>query len=106
MKDIDRVEAVVGSYIVRVALQGDSAGFDYDTDLIAIAAIDSLTVVELFEFLESSFEIEISPDEVNPENLVSIRAIAAMVRRLSRSSASADPEQRVEVNASTRPVSP
>jgi hypothetical protein len=53
------IEAIVGNDIVRVAIQGDANGFDYDTDLIAVAAINSLTAMELFELLESSFTIDI-----------------------------------------------
>lgn len=49
------IEAIVGNDIVRVAIQGDANGFDYDTDLIAVAAINSLTAMELFELLEIVF---------------------------------------------------
>jgi acyl carrier protein len=43
--------------------------------------IDSTGVLELVCFLETSFGIQIADDEMLPENLDSIRAVTAYVRR-------------------------
>lgn len=58
-----------------------SAGFDYGPadSLIGVGAIDSTGVLELIEFIEERYEIQVPDDEVLPENLDSIEAIARYV---------------------------
>lgn len=76
----DHIESKVAEYIVNDSLQGNSAGFHNDTDLLSIAALDSVSLVQLVMFLEATFEIEIDPGELNPSNLRSVNAISKMVR--------------------------
>ena len=52
-----------------------------DASLLDAGIIDSTGVLELICFLESTYGIEIADDEMLPENLDSIRAIAGYVRR-------------------------
>lgn len=83
MEDIERLKEEISAFLIEEALQVDSRGFTHDTDLIEIVAIDSMSMVELVTFLESTYKIEIGIEELDPSNLETVRAIAAMVRRLS-----------------------
>lgn len=58
-----------------------SAGFEYaaSDSLIGVGAIDSTGVLELIEFIEERYEIQVPDDEVLPENLDSIEAIGRYV---------------------------
>ncbi len=51
-----------------------SAGFEYaaSDSLIGVGAIDSTGVLELIEFIEERYEIQVPDEEVLPENLDSI----------------------------------
>jgi acyl carrier protein len=50
-----------------------------DDSLIAAGVIDSTGVLELIEFLEERYEIQIADEEVLPENLDSIASIGRFV---------------------------
>jgi acyl carrier protein len=60
-------------------LGGDTAALGRDESLLDIGLIDSTGVLELMGFLEDTFELQISDDEVLPENLGSIAAIVRFV---------------------------
>lgn len=49
--------------------------------LLAAGLIDSTGILELVEYLETSFNIAVEDDEIVPENLDSIDQIAAYVSR-------------------------
>jgi len=52
-----------------------------DTSFLDAGIIDSTGVLELVCFLENEFGIEVADDEMLPQNLDSIRAIGAYVKR-------------------------
>lgn len=61
-----------------LADEGDAlAGSD---SLIEAGVIDSTGVLELIEYLESNYDIQISDEEVLPDNLDSIERISRFVR--------------------------
>jgi acyl carrier protein len=43
--------------------------------------MDSLGIVKTVSFLEADFGIEVSEDEISPENFETINALAEFVRR-------------------------
>ena len=90
----DGIENQISMFFIREAFQGDSRGFDRDTNLIEIAAIDSMSMMELVAFLEETFAIAVNPAELHPSNLSSVRSIADMVRRIR----DAGPGGRAEVD--------
>ena len=59
-----------------LSANGPLAGTD---SLLETGVIDSVGVLELIQFVESTYEIEIPDSEVLPENLDSIDAIARYV---------------------------
>jgi acyl carrier protein len=59
----------------------DGDAIAHDGSLLDAGIIDSTGVLELVCFLETTFGIEVQDDEMLPENLDSIRAIANYVAR-------------------------
>ena len=52
-----------------------------DASLFVSGAIDSFGVLDLVVFLEDTFEISVADDDMEPENMDCITAIAAFVTR-------------------------
>jgi acyl carrier protein len=59
----------------------DGEAVAHDASLLDAGIIDSTGVLELVCFLETTFGIEVSDEEMLPENLDSIRAISSYVGR-------------------------
>jgi acyl carrier protein len=54
---------------------------EVDARLLDDRIIDSLTLLKLIVFLENSYGIQISEDEISPDNFASIGAIVELVAR-------------------------
>lgn len=82
---MDQVDATSVEHDVRefltlnFPLSGDAFAFGAADSLIGVGAIDSTGVLELIEFIEERYEIQVPDSEVLPENLDSIEAIARYV---------------------------
>jgi acyl carrier protein len=63
-------------------LARDLTGVDDSTSLLQAGVLDSLGVMQLVAFLQERFGVRISDDDLVPENLESVDAIAAFVARL------------------------
>jgi len=76
----NQIRVELTEFIVMNYLFGDVARAPHDDDaLIEEAVIDSTGILELIEFLESHFGIEVSEAEMVPENLGSISALTEFV---------------------------
>ena len=76
----NQIRAELTEFIVMNYLFGDFAKAPQDDDaLIEEAVIDSTGILELIEFLESHFGIEVSEAEIVPQNLGSISALTEFV---------------------------
>jgi len=64
----------------------DGDAVSEDQSLLDAGIMDSTGVLELVSFLEATFRIKVHDDEMLPENLDSIRAIASYVARKLASS--------------------
>jgi acyl carrier protein len=56
-------------------------GFDDDASFLGEGIIDSTGMLELVAFVETSFAITIADEELVPDNLDSLRKVAAFVSR-------------------------
>lgn len=56
--------------------------FENETGLIANGILDSFDIVSLVTALNDSFDIEIKPNDLVPENFNSAKAILALVEKL------------------------
>jgi len=64
--------------------KGGSTPILPDTSLLDSGLIDSTGILELVSFLEESFGIELTDEEVVPEHFETVRAIAAFVASKQR----------------------
>ncbi len=61
-------------------LAGDASKLDSDESLLDAGVIDSTGVLELIDFLEARFGIQVGDEELVPENLDSIANILSFLR--------------------------
>jgi acyl carrier protein len=75
-----QIRAKLTEFIVTNYLFGNTASVPRDDDsLVEEGIIDSTGILELIEFLESHFEVEVSESETVPENLGSISKLTEFV---------------------------
>jgi acyl carrier protein len=68
---------VEGFIAEKITLGGEKIA--RDEDLLAGDILDSLAIVELVSFLEARFGIQVSDDDLMPENFKTIDEIVAFV---------------------------
>ena len=77
-----QVRDAVREYILKNYLfTADAAALRDDVSLMQTGVIDSTGVLELIMFLQEQFGIQVADEEMLPENLDSVHAIAAFVAR-------------------------
>lgn len=75
-----QIRAELTEFIVMNYLFGDITRAPRDDDaLVEVGIIDSTGILELIEFLESQFGIEVTESETVPQNLGSISSITRYV---------------------------
>jgi acyl carrier protein len=75
-----QIRTELTEFIVTNYLFGDITSAPRDDDsLVEDGIIDSTGILELIEFLESRFDIEVSEAEMVPENLGSISSLTSFV---------------------------
>ena len=78
--DANEIPKQIHEYIVENFLFGDDAALESDDQsFLETGLIDSTGILELIQFLEETFEIEIEDEEMIPENLDSIARVARFV---------------------------
>jgi acyl carrier protein len=76
------IEQRIRSFIVENFLFGDEARAPLaDDSFLELGIIDSTGVLELVEFIERGFGIKVKDVELLPENLDTVNALVAFVRR-------------------------
>ena len=71
----------IRDYIRENFLFGSNEKIDDHDSLLERGIIDSTGAMELVSFLETEFRVEVSDEDLVPENLDSVTAIAAFVTR-------------------------
>jgi acyl carrier protein len=71
------------TFVIENFLFGGQDALTDEQSFLETGLIDSTGVLQLVAFLEQSYGIEISDDELIPENLDSIRNISAFLRTKS-----------------------
>ena len=67
----------IAQFIVgNLMRHSDSTSLTDNENLLANGVVDSLGIVKLIAFLEDRFDIQVSDDEVLPENFESVAAIS------------------------------
>jgi acyl carrier protein len=78
---MDDIKTRVRAYITDNFLFGQDDDLKDEASLLSRGVLDSTGVLELVMFLEQTFGIGVEDDELVPENLDSLNAIAAYVNR-------------------------
>ena len=71
----------VRAFIVENFMFGNDEGLNDETSFLDDGIIDSTGVLELVDFLEETFAIQIEDDELIPENLDSIKNLSEFLAR-------------------------
>ena len=69
----------IKQYLEQNRATADAGEFADDESLLEAGVIDSMTMVDLISFLESTFSIQIDEDDMIPENFDSVNAIVEYV---------------------------
>jgi acyl carrier protein len=81
MNDLSSFRDQVRQFITNNFYVADVAALSDDASLLDRGIIDSTGVLELIEFLETTFTIKVADAEMIPENLDSIGRITAFIDR-------------------------
>ena len=76
------IEARIRRFVAETLLfSGD--GFDHsdDASFLESGMIDSLGVMDLVTFVQSSFGVAVDPAEITPDNFDSVNKLAGYIRR-------------------------
>ena len=71
----------VRKFVVETFLFGQDDGLTDATSFLANGVVDSTGVIELVAHLEKTYQIKVRDEDLIPENLDSINAIAAYLAR-------------------------
>jgi acyl carrier protein len=71
----------IRDFIVKNFLFGDAGKLTDSTSLLNAGIIDSTGILEIVSFLEEQFKITVNDDELLPENLDSVDAIARYLEK-------------------------
>jgi acyl carrier protein len=77
----ETIEAVVRSFIVENFLFGKEIRLQECDSFIQTGILDSTGILELIEFLESTFTIHVEESETIPEHLDSLANVARFICR-------------------------
>jgi acyl carrier protein len=78
--DEEEIQKQVSEYLAENFLFGEEgAVIGGDDSFLEIGLIDSTGILELIQFLEESFGIEMDDEEIIPENLDSIKRVTRYV---------------------------
>ncbi len=75
------VKGRVRKYIVDNIMMASDDNLADEASLLQLGILDSTGVLELITFIEDSFGIKVEEQEMLPENLDSLKGIAAYVAR-------------------------
>ena len=79
---MDKVKQKIKAFIIENFLFGEENDLNDDTSFLEEGIIDSTGVLELIEFLEEEFEIEIDDEDMIPENLDSLNNLEKFIAKL------------------------
>ena len=91
MKETANLESIILSvrkFIFENYLFGfDENEFDNDSSFLEFGILDSFGILELVNFVEKEFEVEVRDDEILPENLDSVTCVSYfIIKKLARRS--------------------
>jgi acyl carrier protein len=79
MNTASSINPGIRSFVLKTFPAARRRSIDDDTPLIGSGIIDSLGMLDVVAFLEESFLIKVSDDELTPDNFASINCMASFV---------------------------
>ena len=79
MNQSDSIAQQIRSFISRTFPGARKRAMSDDVPLLESGIVDSLGTLDVVSFLEQSFAIQVSDDELTPQNFATIRSLAAFV---------------------------
>ncbi len=73
---IERISSYVTSELAKAR---GHAGIGHEEDLIELGILDSISIVRLVGFIETTFDVEVLDEDLAPRNFQTIKSIAAYV---------------------------
>lgn len=81
MGNMNHKRAIRSFLAEKLARKNEQREIKDEENLIAAGIIDSLGIMQLVAFLEESFSMSVKDEDIVPENLESLNAIASYVER-------------------------
>lgn len=79
---MDKIKEKIKDFIIENFLFGEDNDLKDDTSFLEEGIIDSTGVLELIEYLEEEFELEIDDEDMIPENLDSLNNLEQFISKL------------------------
>lgn len=83
---MDKVKEKVRAFIIENFLFGEDNNLNNDTSFLDEGIIDSTGVLELIEYLEEKFNIQINDEDMIPENIDSLNNLERFIGKLLKAS--------------------
>ncbi len=83
---MDKIKEKIKEFIIENFLFGEDNDLNDDTSFLEEGIIDSTGVLELIEYLEEEFELEIDDEDMIPENLDSLNNLEQFISKLLKPS--------------------
>ena len=80
-----QIETIIKNHISENFLYSEEFPYTDDTSFIQEGIIDSLGVMDLVTFVQTTFQIAIDPIEVTPDNFDCVAKLAALIRLKTQS---------------------
>ncbi len=77
-------------FIIENFLFGEADGLKDETSFLDEGIIDSTGILEVVDFLEEEFDIEVDDEELIPENLDSIKNLETYITRKTKTTVESD----------------
>lgn len=77
MTERERIEGIVLSFIRRELVGTEELAIDPDESLFAAGYVDSVGIMRLIAYVETTLQLRIPPTDLVPEHFRTVRAMAA-----------------------------
>jgi len=83
---MDKTKETIRKFMIENFLFGEDTDLKDDTSFLEEGIIDSTGVLELIEYLEEEFNIQIDDEDLIPENLDSLNNLEQFIAKLVKNS--------------------
>jgi acyl carrier protein len=92
MSGTNTTNSQIRAFILKNFPAARKRAINDETQLLGSGIVDSLGMLTVVEFLEQTFAIKLSDDELTPDNFASVNSLAAFIeKKQSRTSVLAEP---------------